>query len=253
MRLLIFFVLTLSGFANAAETPVPRCDDIFLEEEDLQNLLDKNYFSHPGISDLMERLQKLGVRFDFWDPTEMGTVTMLHRYVEPLIVSGFYDHRFIAEQTTIYLPYEPKHLFGRQDSHYRTRQVLIRIARIFELQKQGILFSSGSLDYNARITIVGFTPILKLEDPTLVAIHHLFTNFRYRRVSFEPRESVWEYFDFSPERNYVTSPQDEYEMLIRISYFDRKELWDVLSHDLEEYVFKPERQSLFPTSGHRMN
>ena len=249
MEFFVFFALAflvpVYGVANAAAR-APRCEEIFLNVQDLQSRLDQNYFYNPGISDLVHRVQKLGVRFEFWDPTENGTLSMRHRYVEPLIVSGFHNNRFIAEETIIYFPYEPQQLFGAKDSNYRTRQTLIRVAHILELQKKGVLFAAGSMEFNARITIIGFSPVLTIEDSALVAISHLFDRFKYRKVSFEPRDSLWEFLDFSPERNYVTNPQDEGEMLIRVAYFDRVDLWESISPDLEQYLFKPERQSLFP-------
>lgn len=242
MESLIFFAVLISGFATASEAK--RCVEIFPDYKYLQSLRDHNYFYNPRISDLMERVRSLGVRFEFWDPTEGGTVTMRNRFVEPLIITSFYDQRFIAEYTFIYLPYEPQQLFGKLDSNYRTRQMLIRVARVFELQKKGVLFSPTSLELNGRISITGFAPVLRIEDLTLSAISHLFTEFKYRKVSFEPRESQWELWDFTPERNYVTSFQDGEELIIRMAYFEREELWEYIAHDLEQKLFAPAFRSL---------
>lgn len=251
--LIIFSALFISQ--NTASAQPMSCMEMFSKskERSLQDTIDKNYYFNKNYSDLIHKLQQQGVRFQFWDPSRGGSVSLERLHTEPIIIAEHFDGKFIVDDITITLPINPSTLFGSEGSIYPLRKALTKVDRIIELQKSGVRFSSTSLLFGQSVSIVGFEPSAKLMDSTLVAIRHLFEKFRYKGVTFEPNEAVWDRYGFLPDSKIVQDPSDRQRLLLRSYYFERTDYWEQLTYDLDNNLFKPHGQSLLRPPDRALN
>lgn len=240
MHFYSIFILFFMLVQNSANAQSMACFELFGKSKSqlLQDRINKNYYYNQNYSDLVHKLQQQGVKFEFWDPSRDGSVSLDRLHTEPIIIAEHFNGKFIVDDIIITLPVDPSTLFGSQGSIYPLRKALAKVDRIIELQNSGVRFSSTSLLYGQSVSIVGIDPGARMMDSTLASIQLLFKRFNYTSVIFEPNEAVWDRNGFLPDSKMVQDPSNRRSLLLRSYYFERSDYWEQLTIDLDLGLFR---------------